>query len=114
MNRHLAISLALVGLCAAATPAHAGGKVLEYVIDHGTVGVIASASGKARLIVQANGNCRAIPYSVVADSVLAITGSFDLSKERVMPLDYTNVTLSCSEAGVKVKVEQPEKSGLGF
>lgn len=110
-SRFAIVPLAML-LGSFATPAHAGGKQLAYSIDHGTVGVIASGTGKARLVVQANGNCRAIPYSVVTDGVLAISGSFDLSKSRSMPLDYTNVTLSCNESGVQVQVEQAEKSGL--
>jgi len=109
--RFAVVSIAML-LGSFATTAHAGGKVLAYSIDHGTVGVIASGSGKARLVVQANGDCRNVPYSVVADGVLAFKGSFDLARERSMPLDYTNVTLSCNTSGVQVKVEQAEKSGL--
>jgi len=114
MKHRLILASTLLLLGSFAATAHAAGKELAYSIDHGTVGVVASASGKARLVLQANGNCRAIPYTVIADSVLAINGSFDLSKERSMPLDFTNVTLACNEAGVQVKVQQPEKSVLGF
>jgi len=111
--RHIIATTALL-LGSFAATAHAAGKELSYSIDHGTVGVVASGSGKARLVLQANGNCRAIPYAVIADSVLAVNGTFDLSRERSMPLDFTNVTLSCNEAGVQVKVQQPEKGVLGF
>lgn len=84
----------------------ADAKSLTYTIDHGTVGVITSGTEKARLVIQANGNCKAIPYSVVADGVLAISGTFDLTKSLSMPIDYTDVTLSCSDKAVNAEVEQ--------
>ena len=111
MIRHLTILLASLILFSAS--AHAA-KTLTYTIDHGTVGVISSGSGEARLVIQASGNCKSIPYSVVADGVLAISGTFDLSKTLSMPLDYTGVTLSCSDKAVTADVEQTAKSGSLF
>ena len=98
----------LISITAFAATAQA--KSLVYTIDHGTVGVITSGTEKARLVIQANGNCKAIPYSVVADGVLAISGTFDLSKPVSMPLDYTGVSLSCSDKAVNAEVEQVGKS----
>ncbi|MDT8375120.1 MAG: hypothetical protein RQ867_00115 [Mariprofundaceae bacterium] len=101
----------LASLMLFSASAHAA-KTLTYTIDHGTVGVITSGTEKVRLVIQASGNCRTIPYSVVADGVLAISGTFDLSKALSMPLDYTGVTLSCSDKAVTAEVEQAAKSGL--
>jgi len=98
----------LISITAFAASAHA--KSLVYTIDHGTVGVITSGTEKARLVIQANGNCKAIPYSVVADGVLAISGTFNLTTTLSMPLDYTGVTLSCSDKAVNAEVEQVGKS----
>jgi hypothetical protein len=93
--------------------AHA--KSLTYTIDHGTVGVITSKTEKVRLIIQAAGNCKSTPYSVVADSVLAASGNFDLSKKLSMPIDYTVLTLSCTDKAIIVTVDQANDSGpLGF
>jgi hypothetical protein len=110
MIRHITILLASLTLFAAVADA----KSLTYTIDHGTVGVITSGTEKARLVIQANGNCKAIPYSVVTDGVLAISGTFDLSKTLSMPLDYTGVTLSCSDKAVTAEAEQVAKSGSLF
>ncbi len=104
------ILVLLISITAFAATASA--KSLTYTIDHGTVGVISSGSGSARLVIQASGDCKQIPYSVVTDGVLASKGTFDLGRERSMPLDYTEVTLSCSDSGVTAKVNQVEKSGL--
>jgi len=107
------ILILLISITAFAATANA--KSLVYTIDHGTVGVITSGTEKARLVIQANGNCKEIPYSVVADGVLAISGTFNLTKTLSMPLDYTGVTLSCSDMAVTANVEQTQKSGpLGF
>ena len=106
MIRNIALLLASMTMFAALADA----KSLVYTIDHGTVGVITSGTEKARLVIQANGNCKAIPYSVVADGVLAISGTFDLTKTLSMPLDYTGVTLSCSDKAVNAEVEQVGKS----
>jgi len=76
-----------------------------YMIDHGTPGVIASKSKMARLVLQANGNCAAIPYEVITDGVKSITGLMDLSKPLSMPLDMTTVTLACDNAGVSAKID---------
>jgi len=92
------------------SPAQA--KSLTYIIDHGTVGVISSGSGKARLVVQPDRQCSKVAYSVIADGVMAAQGSFDLSKPRSMPLDYTVVTLSCSEGGVTAEVNQVKTDSL--
>jgi hypothetical protein len=102
MIRHITLLLASLTLFASLADA----KTVTYTIDHGTVGVITSGTNKARLIIQANGNCKAIPYSIVADGVLAAKGTFDLSHELSMPLDYTGVTLSCSEKEVTAKSEE--------
>jgi len=77
----------------------------SYMIDHGTPGVIASESKMARLVVQANGDCAAIPYEVIADSVKSLTGTMNLSKTLSMPLDMTTVTLSCNKAGVTAVID---------
>jgi hypothetical protein len=111
MLRHMTILIASLILFSAS--AHAA-KTLTYTIDHGTVGVITSDTEKARLVIQANGNCKAIPYSVVTDGVLAISGSFDLTKAVSMPLDYTGVTLSCSDKAVTARVDQAGKSDSLF
>jgi len=77
----------------------------SYLIDHGTPGVIASESRMARLVVQANGNCAAIPYEVIADGVKSITGTMNLSTALSMPLDMTTVTLSCDKEGVSAVID---------
>jgi hypothetical protein len=110
MLHHSAVLLACLALFSAS--AHA--KTLTYTIDHGTVGVITSGSGEARLVIQANGNCKAIPYSVVTDGVLAISGNFNLTGTLSMPLDYTGVTLSCSDKAVTARVDQVGKSDSLF
>jgi len=92
--------------------AAADAKALTYTIDPGTVGVITSGSGKVRLIIQPGRNCREIPYSIVADGVLASKGEFNLTSPLSMPLDYTVVKLSCSESGVAAEVSQPKKDSL--
>jgi len=102
----------VISLLLLAVPA--GADELKYIIDHGTVGVIASGSDKARLVIQPSGQCRKVAYSVIADGVLASQGVFDLGEPRSMPLDYTVVTLSCSEKGVKAEVDQVKKSGSLF
>jgi len=90
-------------------------KSLTYTIDHGTVGVITSKTEKVRLVVQAAGDCKEIGYSIVADGVLAASGTFNLKKPLSMPLDYTILTLSCTNAAVIVAVDQANDSGpLGF
>lgn len=106
MIRNITLLLASLTLFASLADA----KSLTYTIDHGTVGVITSGTEKARLVIQASGNCKAIPYSVVTDGVLAISGTFDLSKPVSMPIDYTGVTLSCSDKAVNAEVEQVGKS----
>lgn len=105
------LMLGLVALTGFSAMAHAG-KSLTYEIDSGAVGVISSASGGARLVIQAGSDCRAVPYSIVADGVLAAKGNFDLSNPISLPLDYTNVTLSCTPKAVQAKVEQVDKGGL--
>jgi len=111
MFRFLPLFLASMLLLSGAAYA----KSLTYMIDHGTVGVITSKTEKVRLVIQASNNCKHIPYSVIADSVLASSGSFDLSKQLSMPMDYTVVTLSCNEKAVMASVEQANNSGpLGF
>ncbi len=106
------ILILLISITAFAATAHA--KSLVYTIDHGTVGVITSGTEKARLVIQANGNCKSISYSVVTDGVLAISGTFNLTNTLTMPLDYTVVTLSCSDKAVSAEVEQIAKSGSLF
>jgi hypothetical protein len=110
MLYHSAALLACLTLFSASVHA----KTLIYTIDHGTVGVITSGSGEARLVIQANGNCKAIPYSVVTDGVLAISGNFNLTGTLSMPLDYTEVTLSCSDKEVTAAVNQTGKSDSLF
>lgn len=92
--------------------ATADAKALTYTIDPGTVGVISSGSGKVRLVIQPGRNCREVPYSVVADGVLASKGEFNLTSPLSMPLDYTVVKLSCSDKGVAAEVSQPKKDSL--
>jgi len=75
-----------------------------YTIDHGTPGVIASESKMARLVLNASGDCSSIPYEVIADGVKSLRGSFNLQKPLSLPLDFTTVTLSCSELGVKAVI----------
>jgi hypothetical protein len=110
MLRYPAVLLACLILFSAS--AHA--KTLTYTIDHGTVGVITSGSGKARLVIQASGDCKVTPYSVVTDGVLAISGNFNLTRALSMPLDYTEVTLSCSDKEVTAVVNQTGKSDSLF
>ena len=77
----------------------------EYMIDHGTPGVIASASKMARLVLKGSGDCSSVPYEVIADGVKSLTGSMDLRKPLSLPLDLTTVTLSCSAAGIKAVID---------
>lgn len=111
----LKVSGLMLALCGLSGVAHAD-KVLTYTIDPGTVGVITSGTEGARLVIQVTGDCKAVPYSIVAGGVLAAQGTFNLTNKASMPLDYTNVTLSCSAKGVDATVEQGDsKSGpLGF
>jgi len=110
MLRYIVFISAALTLFAA--PAQA--KSLTYSIDHGTVGVISSGSAKARLVLQPAGQCAKVAYSVIADGVLAAQGTFDLSKARSMPLDYTMVTLSCGDGGITAEVNQVAKSDSLF
>jgi len=77
----------------------------SYLIDHGTPGVIASESKMARLVIQANGDCSAIPYEVITDGVKSLTGTMNLSTALSMPLDMTTVTLSCNKEGVSAVID---------
>jgi len=77
----------------------------SYLIDHGTPGVIASESKMARLVLQANGDCSAIPYEVITDGVKSIKGTMNLVKALSMPLDMTTVTLSCNQEGVSAIID---------
>jgi hypothetical protein len=111
MLRHTLLLLTALTLFSVSAQA----KSLTYTIDHGTVGVITSGNEKVRLVIQASGNCKEVPYSIVADGVLAISGNFNLSTTVSMPLDYTLITLSCSDKVVIAQVNQSEKSGsFGF
>ncbi len=76
-----------------------------YMIDHGTPGVITSASKMARIVLQASGDCRHIPYEIITDGVKSLGGELDLSRELSLPLDLTTVSLSCSDQGVTAKID---------
>jgi len=78
----------------------------EYMIDHGTPGVISSVSGKARLVLLADGDCAAVRYEIIADSVKSLTGSMNLTNAVSLPLDLTTVTLSCAQDGIKAHIER--------
>jgi len=106
------ITILLTTLMLFSGVAHA--KTLTYTIDHGTVGVITSKTQQSRLIIQATGECKSSAYSVVTDGVLAASGNFDLSKKRSMPMDYTILTLSCTDKAVMVNVNQPDSSVLEY
>ncbi|MDX8397205.1 MAG: hypothetical protein R8K49_02675 [Mariprofundaceae bacterium] len=98
------ILLAIGGFCSLLSNQAVAGNY-TYMIDHGTPGVIASESKMARLVLNASGDCSAIPYEVIADGVKSLQGSFNLNQPLSMPLDFTTVTLSCSAAGVKAAVD---------
>jgi len=102
------IFLSTLMVSMAATAAHA--TQYSYMIDHGTPGVIASESKMARIVLQASGNCRDIPYEVITDGVKSLKGSLNLSMPLSLPLDFTTVTLSCSMKGVKAVINQKSKS----
>jgi len=76
-----------------------------YMIDHGTPGVITSASKMARIVLQGSGDCSSVPYEVITDGVKSLTGNMNLNKPLSMPLDLTTVTLSCSDAGIKAVID---------
>lgn len=84
-----------------------------YAIDHGTPGVIVSESKMARIVIKASGDCSNIPYEVITDGVKSITGNFNLKKPLSLPLDFTTVTLSCDQEGVKAAIKK-ESSPLMF
>lgn len=90
-------------------PAQAVATEYQYMIDHGTPGVIASESKMARIVLQATGNCRDIPYEVITDGVKSLKGSFNLTSPLSLPLDFTTVTLSCSMKGVKASINKKDK-----
>lgn len=75
-----------------------------YMIDHGTPGVIASESKMARLVILASGDCSRIPYEVIVDGVKSLSGTLDLTRPVSLPLDLTNVRLSCSDKGVSAAI----------
>ena len=78
----------------------------DYMIDHGTPGVIASVSGKARLVLRADGDCSSVSYEVIADGVKSLSGSMDLTHELSLPLDLTTVTLSCAQEGIRAQIRR--------
>ena len=94
----------------------AAAKTYTSITDHGTPGVISSESGKARLVITPAGDCRQVPYDVVVDGVKSLSGNLDLSVSRSMPLDFTTVTLSCTQEGVKAEITLSKSAfeGLGF
>ncbi len=94
-----------------ATTTDAVASSYTYLIDHGTPGVIASNSKMARLVLIGSGDCSSVPYDIIADGVKSLSGKLNLSKPVSFPLDFTTVTLSCSEAGIKAVVSK-EDSGL--
>lgn len=91
-------------------------KTYTSMTDHGTPGVISSESGKARLVIAPAGDCRQVTYDLVVDGVKSLSGTLDLSVARSMPLDFTTVTLSCTQAGVKAEITLSKSAfeGLGF
>ena len=83
-----------------------------YMIDHGTPGVISSASKMARIVLIGSGDCAQVPYNIIADGVSSLSGKLDLTHEVSFPLDLTVVTLSCSKKGIKADVFKHESSIL--
>jgi len=81
-----------------------------YTIDHGTPGVISSASKMARIVLIGSGDCRSIPYEVITDGVKSLSGNMNLNKPLSLPLDLTTVTLSCSAEGVKAVIHRKNES----
>jgi len=102
MKRHT-ILLSTILLAAYATPALAA--KYAYMIDHGTPGVISSASKMARLVLKASGDCSNIPYEVITDGVKSPSGSLDLRHDVSLPLDLTTIQLSCSDKGVTARID---------
>ncbi|MDX8406713.1 MAG: hypothetical protein R8K50_11265 [Mariprofundus sp.] len=90
----------------------ASAATYTYGIDHGTPGVIASESKMARLVIIASGDCSNIPYEVIADGVKSLSGHFDLKKPLSLPLDFTTVTLSCDQEGVKASISKEKGVSL--
>jgi len=85
----------------------------SYTIDHGTPGVIASDSKMVRLVLIGSGDCREIPYNIIADGVSSLSGKLDLSHEVSFPMDFTVITLSCSKAGIKATLSKESASIFG-
>ncbi len=104
MKRLIMMAAALAAIMGSATVA--GAANYEYMIDHGTPGVISSVSGKARLVLLADGDCASVAYEVIADSVKSLSGSMDLTHEVSLPLDLTTVTLSCAQDGIKARIQR--------
>jgi len=92
---------------------NASASTYTYMIDHGTPGVISSASKMARIVIIGSGDCAQVPYNIIADGVSSLSGKLDLTHEVSFPLDLTVVTLSCSEKGIKADVFKHESSILG-
>jgi len=104
--KHLIFSASAFALL---TTSSAFAGEIEYMIDHGTPGVIASNSKMARMVIVASGNCAEIPYEVITDGVKSLSGKLDLRKPVSLPLDFTTLTLSCSDKGVSAKVSAQDK-----
>ncbi|MDQ6968079.1 MAG: hypothetical protein Q9M14_05280 [Mariprofundaceae bacterium] len=91
----------------------ASASTYSYMIDHGTPGVITSDSKMVRLVLIGSGDCREIPYNIIADGVSSLSGKLDLSKEVSFPMDFTVITLSCSKAGIKATLSKESASIFG-
>jgi len=103
-NLFFGLLLALTALSGQASAAE-----YQYLIDHGTPGVIASESKMARIVLQATGNCRNIPYEIITDGVKSLKGVLNLTTPLSLPLDFTTVHLSCSMKGVTASINQKSK-----
>ncbi len=92
---------------------NASASTYTYMIDHGTPGVITSDSKMVRLVLIGSGDCREVPYNIIADGVSSLSGKLDLSKEVSFPMDFTVITLSCSKAGIKATLSKESASIFG-
>lgn len=92
---------------------NASATTYSYMIDHGTPGVITSDSKMVRLVLIGSGDCREIPYNIIADGVSSLSGKLDLRKEVSFPMDFTVITLSCSKVGIKATLSKESASIFG-
>lgn len=79
----------------------ASASLYSITVEHGTPGVITREPMRAKMVLTPTGDCKNVPYILIIDDVKAVSGSMDLSKQRLIYLDYGNpYTLTCNANGV--------------